>query len=60
MVLRSLDYALFGVPLLTWCNPTFHIRTQQIEINFHFTQDKVDLLDIRIILTKDQIADIWL
>ena len=37
----------------------FHARTKHIEIDFHFVRERVakNLLDIKFISSKDQIAD---
>jgi hypothetical protein len=40
-------------------NPTFHGRTKNIEVDFHFVREKVALktMEVRYISSKDQIAD---
>jgi hypothetical protein len=67
-LLRELGVKLQQKPCL-WCNnlgatylsvnPVFYARTRQIEIDFHFVRERVaaNLLDIRFISSKDQVAD---
>jgi hypothetical protein len=40
-------------------NPTFHARMKHIEVDYHFVWERVpkELLDIKFISTKDQVAD---
>lgn len=58
-------------PLSLWCdnlgatylsaNPIFHVRTKQIEVDFHFVRERVakKMLDVRFISSKDQTSDIY-
>jgi hypothetical protein len=40
-------------------NSIFHGRMKHVEVGYHFVQDRVTkkLLDVRFILTSDQVAD---
>lgn len=67
-MLKELGIKSVKVPCL-WCdnlgatylsaNPVFHAMTKHIEIDFHFVRERVaqKQLDIRFVLSKDQIAD---
>jgi histone deacetylase 1/2 len=67
-LLGELGVTLKQKPCL-WCdnlsatyllaNPILHARTKHIEIDFHFVRQRVanKLLDIKFILSKDQVAD---
>jgi histone deacetylase 1/2 len=67
-LLQELGVKLKQKPCL-WCdnlgatylsiNPVFHARTRHIEIDFHFVRERVaaNLLSIRFISSKDQVAD---
>ena len=69
-VLRELGVSRQRAPIL-WCdnlgatyltaNPVFHARTKHIEIDFHFVRERVaaSALEVRFILTDDQLADVF-
>jgi histone deacetylase 1/2 len=69
VLLRELGISLPRAPSL-WCdnvgatylsaNPIFHRRTKHVEVDYHFVRERVtnQQLDVRIISSKDQIADI--
>jgi hypothetical protein len=69
VLLRELGITLQRSPTL-WCdnigatylsaNPIFHRRSKHIEVDYHFVRERVSSrqLDVRIISTKDQVADI--
>ncbi|KAG9442665.1 hypothetical protein H6P81_018519 [Aristolochia fimbriata] len=58
-------------PLILWCdnlsttyiaaNPVFHGRVKHVELDYHFIRERVTsgLLQIRLISTQDQIADVF-
>jgi len=70
MLFRELHLSLIIPPTL-WCdnlgalslasNPVYHARTKHIEVDYHFTREKVVRKDIttRYISTVDQVADIF-
>jgi hypothetical protein len=69
VLLRELGVNLSRPPTL-WCdnigasylsaNPVFHRRSKHVEVDYHFVRERVSSqqLDVRIISTKDQVADI--
>lgn len=69
VLLRELGITLQRSPTL-WCdnigatylsaNPIFHRRSKHVEVDYHFVRERVSSrqLDVRIISTKDQVADI--
>jgi hypothetical protein len=69
VLLHELGISLHKPPSL-WCdnisatyltaNPIFHGRTKHVEIDYHFVCERVAMkqLDVRIISSKDQLADI--
>jgi hypothetical protein len=69
VLLRELGISLAQSPIL-WCdnlgatyltaNPIFHRRMKHVEVDYHFVRERVasKRLDVRIISTNDQIADI--
>lgn len=69
MLLREIGITLSRPPTL-WCdnigatylsaNPIFHRRSKHVEVDYHFVRERVSTrkIDIRVISTKDQIADI--
>lgn len=68
-MLRELGIRQERAPSL-WCdnigatylsaNPVFHARTKHIEVDYHFVGERVAAkeLDIRLVSSKDQLADI--
>jgi hypothetical protein len=48
----------FGATYLS-ASPTFHVHMKHVVVDYHFMRERVakGLLDIRFILTKDQLAD---
>jgi hypothetical protein len=42
-----------------YANPVFHARTKLINVDYHFVHERIaqKLLDIRFILSGDQVAD---
>jgi hypothetical protein len=69
VLLRELGIPQPRSPIL-WCdnigatyltaNPHFHRRTKHVEVDYHFVRERVASrqLDVRLISTKDQVADI--
>jgi hypothetical protein len=69
VLLRELWVSLHKPPSL-WCdnigatyltaNPIFHRRMKHVEVDYHFVRERVAMkqLDVRIISSKDQLADI--
>jgi len=69
VLLRELGVSLHKPPSL-WCdnigatyltaNPIFHRRMKHVEVDYHFVRERVAMkqLDVRIISSKDQLADI--
>jgi hypothetical protein len=69
-LLKELGVFQPKAPIL-WCdnigavyltaNPVFHGRTKHVEVDFHFVRERVaeKALDVRIISSEDQLADIF-
>jgi hypothetical protein len=69
VLLRKLSIPQVCVPIL-WCdnigatylcaNPIFHRRSKHVEVDYHFMWERIATrqLDVRIISSKDQIADV--
>ena len=69
VLLRELGISQTREPSL-WCdnigatylsaNPIFHRRTKHVEVDYHFIRERVSSrqLDVRLISSKDQLADI--
>lgn len=69
VLLRELGITQPGPPNL-WCdnigatyltaNPIFHRRMKHVEVDYHFVRERVasQQLEVRIISSKDQVADI--
>jgi hypothetical protein len=69
-LLKELGVFQPRAPIL-WCdnigavyliaNPAFHGRTKHVEVDFHFVRERVaeKALDVRIISSEDQLADIF-